>query len=361
MKLLVLLAFLMAKFQTHFPEWQKVQENYDPGEIILMDKRVIGFMDSLLNDTLYIGKLSQNQQPVVFRELNTGVCEDKVCLPVDLYMFWSFSGNYIGIRPIKPLTKNKHDPFLETDYLKLHRLLKDPQSLLANYALADLTGKEPDNPSVDGVSAATHKDIQGYIIDGAAYTTHTLWHIAYGPVRDSVRMISTEYVDEEIMNKYLNSPNRQDNIWALNRFRENALNFIERIPDVRTVMTGNDPNLSRIAMESVVHSDLEKERIQMILLEAYLEADFNTKRGMIDYFKSIDVWYFSSVLKIIQIISTGENNGLNDILFGLLRDKSRMDSLTRENIHHLLRTENKSQKQLSIKYLKEMGIKKKVW
>ena len=357
---LALMALLITQFYNEPVEYQESKGSYDPGEIILIDKKVVDFSDSLINDTLYVGKIYKSQLPVVFRELNAGVCEDKLCLPIDLYLFWSFSGNYLGFRPIKPFTRNRHDPFLERDYLKLHRLLGDPQSLLANYSLGDLTVEDPDKSSVDGISAATLKDIQGYIIEGAAYTSHTLWHMAYGPMRDSVNLIASEYVDENIMKKYFGSSNRQDIIWALNQFKENAQTFSELIPQVHSVMTGNDPIISQIAIERVINSDLGNQAIQSVLLEVYPEVAYNAKREMIDYFRRIDGWYFSSVLKIINIMSL-ENNGLNEVLFGLLKEKSSVDSLTRENIHQLMDREDKNQKQLSIRYLEEMGIQEAIY
>ncbi|ODS78702.1 MAG: hypothetical protein ABS46_16675 [Cytophagaceae bacterium SCN 52-12] len=165
-----------------------------------------------------IGRLTdKNGAPEGYvSHIETPVCSDTLCNLMDIRMFWSLSGSYWGYDtiPRKPLTKNDHIKFNEKDYEKLHELLMDEQSILRRRHKDDLFDKEAKRVSnvVDAVTGATAKEVKEAVVDGAVYSSYTIYHLVHSQlaavIRDDVRknllpglaekLINSERADERI-------------------------------------------------------------------------------------------------------------------------------------------------------------------
>ncbi len=165
-----------------------------------------------------IGRLTDiNRTPEGYvSHIETPVCSDTLCALMDIRMFWTLSGSYWGYDtiPRKPLTKNDHLKFDEKDYEKLHELLMDEQSILRRRHKDDLFDKESTRVSnvVDAVTGATAKEVKEAVVDGAVYSSYTIYHLVHSQlaavIRDDVRknllpgltdkLINSEKVDERI-------------------------------------------------------------------------------------------------------------------------------------------------------------------
>lgn len=329
---------------------------FHPGKIVHVEERLVNFQDTIPNDTVYICFSERNSPLAIYREIRTGVCLEGVCLPVYLNIYWTVSGNYLGYQlgEGEVLTKNEHETFTEHDYEKLHSLLNDPQSLLANYTLAEIASGNTNTEQVDGVSGATKSDLRGYIIKGAAYTTHTLWHVVYGPSRDSVMNVSSAYASSLLLSNMISSSDRQDKIWAVRQFKEKAHEFPELIPKIQETIQSGDFYLKEQAIQSLINAELSDREIQIRLFEAFPMCDFGTKRMIINQLAECCRLNSEVVEKIVQQIPI-ENNAIANLLFTLLKESYQPEPFLVQKISLLLGHEKKYISDAAYNYLSTSG------
>ncbi len=353
--LLVVAASL--QFRQH-EQWQFFNGAFHPDQIVRIEGRFVNFQDTIPNDTLYVCFSKQEIPLAFYREIQSGVCLEGVCLPVSLSIYWTVSGNYLGYQlgEGEILTKNEHDPFTAHDYAKLHTLLSDPQSMLANYTLAEMAPEETKTAQVDGISGATIADIRGYIIQGAAYTTHTLWHIVYGPSRDSILSISSAYASAPLLDTMLSGSNRQDKIWALNQFKNNAKEFSALIPKIQETIKSEDFYIKEQAMNSLTNSAMSEDHIQSNLFEVFPTCDFGTKRMIINRLIECCSLQAEVVEHVVRQIPY-ENNAIANLLFTLLKVSYSPEPFLIQKVSLLLEHEKKFISEAAYHYLSSLTDK----
>lgn len=167
-------------------------------------------------------------------KLNIPVCDDKLCAPVLLKIRWDLAGNYLAFDTIqgKPLTKFDHKRFSEADYKKLDQILKDKNSILYALAKTDLIDKsiKVKATTVDAVTGATPATIRNAVVEGAVYSSFTLWHFVNGTVCDSLRAYTLKNFSEQIAFQLLKSPNFETQLFALKRFRtQEYIRFFDKL------------------------------------------------------------------------------------------------------------------------------------
>jgi len=122
-----------------------------------------------------------------YSDLHVNACNTGECKMIDLRMYWDIYGNYFKYQLSKalPLTKYNHKEFKPKEYIKLHILLCDTASKFRDVAFDNLTEKQAKD-KVDAASGATIKLFTSDNIKGAVKTSHTLWHIANGGVKEKI-------------------------------------------------------------------------------------------------------------------------------------------------------------------------------
>jgi hypothetical protein len=164
------------------------------------------------------------QIPVGYQaELDMAVCEDKLCANVILRIYWDLAGNYVRFDTIpgKPLTKFDHKRFTDDDYKKLDYILKDRNSMLRMLDKEDLVDKsiQIKATTVDAVTGATPATIKNAVVEGAVYSSYTLWHIVNGEVKDSILAYTLRIYSPQIAGQMLNSNNFETQLFALKQFK----------------------------------------------------------------------------------------------------------------------------------------------
>ncbi len=156
--------------------------------------------------------------------INMPVCDDKLCANVILMFYWDLAGNYVRFDtlPGKPLTKFDHKRFSDADYKKLDQILKDGNSMLRILGKEDLVDKtvKIKAASVDAVTGATPKTIKNAVVEGAVYSTYTLWHFINGAVRDSMAVYTRSIYSTQIAMRLLKSDNFESQLFALKQWSD---------------------------------------------------------------------------------------------------------------------------------------------
>ncbi|PWE00314.1 hypothetical protein [Marinilabilia rubra] len=126
-----------------------------------------------------------------YSRIFTPVCDDSVCNLVKLDVYWNLAGKYLSFDTVPgfPLTKNDHQLFVTRDYEKLHSILQDEYSVLSRIEKNELvqTNKPEKQDGVDGYSGATAKELKQDVVEGASFSSFTLWNLVNGDVREIIR------------------------------------------------------------------------------------------------------------------------------------------------------------------------------
>lgn len=157
-------------------------------------------------------------------EINMPVCDDTLCANVVLKFYWDLAGNYTGFDTIagKPLTKFDHKKFTAEDYQKLDKILRNRNSILRVVKKEELVDKSVKikAATVDAVTGATPKTIKEAVVDGAVYSSFTLWHFVNGKIKDKMAVFTNGVYSNEIAHQLLLSDNYETQLFALRKWTE---------------------------------------------------------------------------------------------------------------------------------------------
>lgn len=312
-------------------------------EIIQIIPHVIDFKDTIPNDTL-LEHIGETSIPIMFsRKILTSVCIDSECRLLNIELFWNTTGRYLGFElPAGEfLSKTKHKVFSSSEYDRLHLLLSDPLSGLAHYSIDELVPViDSSKNKIDAVSSATIAAVLDYIVEGAVYTTYTLWHIVYGTTRHEIEKYTTERLTSEIVLELLNSTFLEDQVWALNHISDKMEINSDLKNKLLTYISGDDIYLAERSLNALKSETLNNKEIQVRLAKIFQNAGFLQKRLITQKLKNVPILYPDGVG-----IIAGELNKLNGSLIKNVLELFKHHQIENEEVNErvetLLKNENR--------------------
>jgi hypothetical protein len=261
-----------------------------------------------------------------FIELQTGVCYENECRPLDMLIYWNITGRYLGFKLVNGefLSKYDHKPFTRQEYERLHQLLADPFLPLGNYAFEDLVASnDSNNQLTDGVSGATSKDVLEYVVDGAAYTTHKLWNVVYGPIQQQVINLTEKKLGSFLFTKILQSTNQSDRTWALER-----ISLVPELDDsmvdlVIQIILEEEYFQTYLLLRSLSSEQLESKDLQLQLFKLIGKVDFEIENLIFDHLAEVSnlnpavVDYSNSIIsnlsdpQLVKLLALYSHHGVN--------------------------------------------------
>lgn len=255
------------------------------------------FSSRSIADTLSEGFILQVQNeegtPIFYsKDITTGVCFDGKCRLLSITLYWNITRRYLSFKLPEDefLSKHDHEPFVESEYQKLNDLLADALLPLGDISFQELIElPEIHKDSVDGISGATSEDVSKMVVQGAAYTTYTLWNLVYGPTENVITHMTEMQLTPELSDLILNSPELSDKLWMLNRIDQSSRlepkltsRLLEMISDDDFYLTYNVINaLSSVhfrsaALQIGLFSKYEKvsHSVQKMIIDKFMEAPF---------------------------------------------------------------------------------------
>lgn len=182
------------------------------------------------------------------------VCDDKLCSNLKLKLYWDLAGNYIRFDTLPgiPLTKFDKIQFSDNDYKKLDQILKIKNSVLRLLEKGDLIDQNIKlrATTVDATTGATPATIKNAVVDGAVYSTYTLWHFVNGELKDSIRSCTNKIYSWLIAMQLLKSNNYDTQLFALKKlstedyeshFTELTKVILESAPVIRAYLISKAP------------------------------------------------------------------------------------------------------------------------
>jgi hypothetical protein len=299
--------------------------------------------DSSLQDTLF-QVVSQEGFPIYYyKNIRTGICFDNQCRPLDMMLYWNPTGRYLGfgLPEGEFLSKYDHAPFTEAEYDRLNTLLADSLLPLGTVSFEELIGiSDQTNALADGVSGATSAQVSEYVVEGAAYTTHTLWNIVYGSTQDEIVELTDQVLSSEFLYRILKKGSLSDQFWALSRVEDVEIPDPKLLETLLQMIGGDDYSLAQMALEALPESSIEMDLAQVALFSVYEEANYSMKRLIID--KLQDVTHLSAdVVKMSRDMLPDLNGVLLRDMLGLYREHKIDDEDTIKKISALLTSDNR--------------------
>lgn len=295
-----------------------------------------------------------------FRKLKTPVCLSGECKEISVGIYWYSNGKFLGLEVYnEELTKTDHSVFTNEDYNNLIEVLIDDWSVLREYEYDDLLNEEMEG--VDGVTGATKKEIADGTVEGAVYTTYTLWHLIHVGEKDQIQSLTAQLLNtnKSLLNVFLKISNDDYKNFALELMIDGKLDPTESMTSlVFDYLTLKDDIYRReLAFKSLPYLDLEKPLVQVHLARAFsklssmgkmrivnnLNEDIQLEdilyRSLVEELKYLDEWgaakilnlvkkfqkQDSEVVKLANNLSTSSNNYVRKIAIEFLESNSSPD------------------------------------
>lgn len=186
------------------------------------------FENQLQTDTIKL-RLDSEQIPIDYKTtVVLDVCDDTLCSNLAIELFWDLAGNYLKFDTIKgkPLTKFDNKKFNTKDYEQLNRILKDRNSILSVLDKSELTDKNTklQATTVDAVTSATPASLKKAVVEGAVYSSYTLWYAVNGMIRAKIREHTRSVFSYKIFTQMLQSQEYENQLFALQQLKNDEFN-----------------------------------------------------------------------------------------------------------------------------------------
>ena len=220
-----------------------------------------------------------------YTPLKTTVCNDTLCQVVLLKLFWDLAGNYTGFDTVsgRPLTKNDHLPFTTQDYKKLHSTLRDDNSILGDKTEDELLDEKQTRYSekIDGATGATAKEIKSAVVDGALYSTYTLWHLTNGDIKQKIWEYTLAHYDSTIEQQLLQSEHPGTIIMGLKNLDER--DYFNRFDQILDIMKSDIPLVNFYIAKNLPADVFTIEENRKSIKEIWNLLDRNTRSILSNY------------------------------------------------------------------------------
>ncbi len=244
---------------------------------------IIPGKDSVFLNPVFLN-ISDDDLYVYESILRTPVCDDTLCQIVQIKVFWDLIGDYIRFDTLAgyPLTKNDHLLFTPEDYSKLQATLKDGNSILGRKSESELLDNNRIRYSqkIDALTGATDLQIKNAVVDGALYSTYTLWHLVNGDIKNILSECTIKNYNSKMEQQLLFSDNTKSIIFALKQFDEE--DYVNRFQEIIQVMKKRYPLVNFYIAKNLPSEVFLSEDNINFLNQIWQLLDPNTKSILAD-------------------------------------------------------------------------------
>lgn len=300
---------------------------------------------------------NENGIPVWFgRKVRKVVCLTGECQIANLWLFWNGVGNYLGFQLYnnEPLTKTNHNEFNSGDYLRLHLILSDSNSILKEIQHDELTAKPNPAETIDGITGATQLSYKEYLVEDAAYTCYTLWHTVYGNTLDKIHSILELRIAPEYLQALFNQENYEYKIWAIKQIAKNPTLQNKFNDKIMSFLLSDVELLSQQAMDYFTGDILSDFNIQLGLVKMFDKLSYSKKFQII---LSLTQQKKTNDLAIIQLLHFFEKQQLNayslSYVYNSIHAENMRNPVISKKIKMFSNYENSYVREISQKLLKK--------
>lgn len=289
------------------PEYFDLQ--WKQGTVLL--KKETGILietDSISNHAIEV-LIDENQLPVLYTsKISTPVCADGECKLMHIDMYWTLLGDYTGFNRYKalPLTKHDHDEFLDHDYLKLHQLLIDDNSILKRRTINELVEKpKPTNLNdVDALSGATIAEVKETVVSGALYSCYTAWHLAHGDIKTKLKNYTKSILNSSMLLAMLTSNNSNYQIFAINNLTLSQ--YKEHSNAVVKIFKTSTPLVRGVIIKRLSDIFSSMPELQMPFWSAFSTIDLNSRSLLLKHLNNASNQVFVMLSSNLDVMSKNQ-------------------------------------------------------
>jgi len=287
-------------------------------------------VDSLGNQKVNALAGPDDHEVLYTSDISTPVCADGECKLMHIRFYWTILGQYAGFDryPNLPLTKNDHDEFQYMDYLKLHQLLMDDNSILKRRKMEELV-KKPKQPKMEGVDAvagATIKEIKESVVSGALYSCYTAWHIVHGSIKEEILQRTSASIDADVILNMLNSRHADYQLFALKRLDEKQ--YEENYARIADIFKSGIPLVRTFIIKNLPDSFWNSEKLQGFFWNSFSEIDINSRSLLLNNINRASPKVSQGLSLQLQSMTKNQLK----IYLKHLEDSNRMSSSIKENL-----------------------------
>lgn len=292
---------------------------------------------------LTVELVSESDKPIYYESnIQTTVCDDEVCEVLFIRLFWDLAGTYVGYDTLSghPLTKFDHKPFSEKDYVRLHDLLQNDGSILKFKEKSELIDKKEVRASdvVDGTTGATALEIKEEVVEGALYSSYTLWHLAYnGSVKNLIVQTTEDLIDHELLLDFLTSERSDYQLMGVQNLKEQDYYDLES--EWLHVLKIGIPLLRKHVMNNLPESLWEESRIQENICLLISDFDVNSRTLLIKKLAEREHVSSQSLENISMYFTSLNKNQITEFL-NMIKDRSDLTLETTQNLSKSLEDSN---------------------
>ncbi|KPL11755.1 MAG: hypothetical protein AMS26_19560 [Bacteroides sp. SM23_62] len=316
---------------------------------------IVDFNDTIPGDTLFINRSEEGYPLSCFRKITAGVCIDNECRILRINLYWTMTGRYLGFElPVGEfLSKTEHVEFNDKEYKKMHTLLSDPYSLLVNFSMDELAPEK--NVETDAVSSATISDVLAFTVEGAVYTTYTMWHLVYGDTRRKIIKMTEQELTIGLLEIILKSSDVEDRVWGLNHI----WGYVKPTDKLYDLIFENIQNdniyLAEKAIEVIPPEASSAASIQLRLLNCFNSANNELKRLILNKLQDASTLHGKTIENLASGIYEYNDPVITDIL-ALFAKHSVSEPNALQNMAGLLQHENRFIARKAYLYLEGIDI-----
>jgi hypothetical protein len=286
------------------------------------------------------------------------VCDDGLCKLIALDMYWDLLGNYrrFDVPDGRPLTKWDHLEFTGEDYRKLHDILGDKRSLLGSVSnIDDLFEKDTKKVSetVDAVTGATKETVKKAVVDGAVYSSYTMWHIVHGEISNKIAASIPSMVNEDLLQKFLQSEHYPYQYYALDYLvRHDQVN--DYLEELQGMLRRADAFVARTALAKMGEDVYNEKQFQVFLAGWLASAEYYTQEAIFNVLTKAGL--YPEVGEILTATPELYNERqLSKIIQIMGAQKSKPSKRTIRNLLNLLDDERKPVAEAAVQALKSIS------
>ena len=251
--------------------------------------------------------------------IKTPVCEVDKCYAIEIIFHWDLIGRFLKYDTIseKGLTKLDHIPYTQTDYEKLQIILKNENSALRDYQKDQLV-KDTRISEIDGFTGATIKEVRDNVIEGAVYSCYTLWHLAYGKIKNDLQQITRTSFKAELVQKMVTMNDQQVNYFLINNF--SAKEFSVYFPMILQTIAGGKGYFPKTAIEKMPASMFDDDAIQNFFANEFNGLNYFAQLVLLKKLKGIAL--NDELKRILKQSLESRNSSRNELLKEILNENN---------------------------------------
>jgi predicted house-cleaning noncanonical NTP pyrophosphatase (MazG superfamily) len=328
----VLCLQILSKDQSETPLFFELPVEYDE----TFQRAIVGeFMEDGFIAPVSIELVSDEGNPLFYSSsIRTTVCDDEICELMYIKMYWDLVGDYVGFDTVAshPLTKFDHKPFGGSDYQRLHQLLKNEGSILKFKQKSELIDKKVVKASdvVDGTTGATAVEIREEVVEGALYSSYTLWHLAHsGKVKNRITDNTAQLMSDRLMTYLLNSTRSGYRLFAFHNFQ--AKDYEVYMEYWLNSLNNDMPLTRRYILKNIPEDMWEEHTVQNKICELFANYDVNTRTYLLNKIEESRTFSSKALEQISEDLAVLNSNQIAKFM-DILGKQEKITKGTKENI-----------------------------